>query len=207
MRPHRGYHHGDLANALIRTALAMLPERGIQALSLREVARRAGVSHSAAYRHFADKEALLARIATQGFERLTAMMRAAKSACAPDPLRRLRNIGLAYVEFGRQHPHHLQIMFGGQIGDLHAHPELALVAREAFDELAGTVREGRRCGAIRNGDERTATLASWALVHGLAMLLAGGRVRLQDPRDADSLALSEGVVQLLQTGLIGKNGD
>lgn len=200
----RTYHHGDLRNALIQTALAMMPDTGVQALSLREVARRAGVSHSAAYRHFADKEALLARIATEGFEQLTAMMRAAGAAHARDPMRRLRAIGLAYVEFGRRHAQHLQIMFGSQIGAFESHPELARAASEAFEELARTVRCGEHSGAMRTGDERAATLAAWALVHGFAMLLAGGRVRLEHPTESDLASLAERVVMLLQTGLASR---
>src|SRR5262245_45231593 len=108
----RAYHHGDLRKVLIETALAHIARDGARALSLREVARSAGVSHTASYRHFPAKESLLAAIAEQGFRRLSDAMRAAIVGHA-DPATALQASGIAYVEFGVHYPEHLQVMFGG----------------------------------------------------------------------------------------------
>lgn len=134
------------------------------------------------------------------------MNRAAGGLNEADPVRRLVRIGVAYVEFGRRFPHHLQIMFGAQIEDLEAHADLARTARAAFDMLADTVRAGQQAGRIRSGDERAVTLAAWSLVHGLAMLLAADRIHLGEPAEADARSLSERVVRLLETGLAAETG-
>src|SRR5437016_3468378 len=97
------YHHGDLRTALLEASLALIRQEGPHGFTLREVARRAGVSHTAPYRHFRDKDDLLAAIAENGFKRLTGMMRATLSN-RRDPLRRLQNVGLAYVAFALDQP-------------------------------------------------------------------------------------------------------
>src|SRR5882724_2288864 len=134
------YHHGDLKNALIEAALAHIAREGARALSLREVARGAGVSHTASYRHFRNKESLLAAIAEQGFRRLSAMMRVAIQQHSGDPLAMLRASGVAYVEFGVHNPDHLQIMFSGLIGRHDDYPELKSAGQEAYELLASSVR-------------------------------------------------------------------
>src|SRR2546427_8857402 len=99
------YHHGNLRTALLRAAGERLEKQGITALSLREAARRVGVSHNAPYRHFADREALLAALAAQGFEMLGQAMRGQTG----------RGMGEAYVRFALQYPQRFRLMFGGQI--------------------------------------------------------------------------------------------
>src|SRR5689334_19621575 len=106
-RRKRSYHHGDLHSALLLTAGKMLEKEGLEALTLREVARRAGVSHSAPYRHFAEREALLAALAAEGFERLGAAQRKAAEAGG------LRAMGEAYVAFALENPQRFRLMFGG----------------------------------------------------------------------------------------------
>src|ERR1700738_4623556 len=107
------YHHGDLKNALIDAAMAHIARDGARALSLRQVARSAGVSHTASYRHFRSKESLLAAIAEQGFHRLSDMMRVAIQQHSDDPLAMLRASGVAYVEFCVCYPDHPHITFSG----------------------------------------------------------------------------------------------
>lgn len=164
-RRKRSYHHGDLEIAVIGAAGNILEKEGVEALSLREVARRAGVSHSAPYRHFRDREALLAALAAEGFERLGQAQRQAAEAGG------LRAMGEAYVEFALTHPQRFRLMFGGQIA-LARHPQLREVATKAFEGLAGAlsakVPEGQ--------DARDSSIAAWALVHGLAQLLLGKRI-------------------------------
>src|SRR3954471_12975444 len=113
-RRKRPYHHGDLRRTLLDTALKMVKEAGPGALSLRELARRAGVSHAAPYRHFASREALIGALAVEGFRGLGAEMQ----ACAGDerdPMRRFRALGVAYVRYAVAHPGHFKVMFSSDL--------------------------------------------------------------------------------------------
>jgi AcrR family transcriptional regulator len=161
----RSYHHGDLEAALLRSAGKILEKEGVEALSLRAVARRAGVSHNAPYRHFAQREALLAALAVEGFQRLGAAQRAAAEKGG------LRGMGEAYVRFALEQPQRLRLMYGGQIS-IARHERLREVARKTFAALSGALaaRVPEAQGA------RDASIAAWALVHGLALLLMGERI-------------------------------
>ncbi len=152
----RPYHHGDLRAALLDAADALLDEGGDGAVSLREVARRAGVSPTAAYRHFADKEALLAALALRGFEAFGAAMGAAvaQGAGAPHVAR-----GRAYLRFALARPGRFRLMFGPLLARSPAHPDLLAASRQAFTALQA------------NAGGRDAALRSWGMVHGLAHLL------------------------------------
>src|ERR1700751_4296805 len=110
MRPRKPYHHGHLEETLLETAIQLIGEVGPLGFTLREVARRAGVSHNAPYRHFRDKDELIAAVAAQGFERLNAAMirAAARSTSAED---RLLSCGRGYITFALRWPQHLQVMF------------------------------------------------------------------------------------------------
>ena len=161
----RGYHHGDLEAALIRSAGKILEKEGLEALSLRATARRAGVSHNAPYRHFAQREALLAALAAEGFERLGEAQRKAAQAGG------LRAMGEAYVQFALDNPQRFRLMFGGRIA-ISRHAQLREVATRTFAGLSGALaaRLPEAQGA------RDASVAAWALVHGLALLLMGDRI-------------------------------
>ncbi|TPG48398.1 TetR/AcrR family transcriptional regulator [Roseomonas nepalensis] len=161
----RPYHHGDLLAALLSAAETLLDEGGDGALSLREVARRAGVSPAAAYRHVPDKEALLARLAARGF---AAFGEALGRAAAEAPGSALDAMGVAYVEFALARPARFRLMFG------------PLTAR-ATDEVLGAAR--REAFAVLSGvaGSRAASLRAWGLVHGLAMLLLDGALPSDDP--------------------------
>ena len=174
----RAYHHGALKAALLDAADALLDEGGAGAVSLREAARRAGVSATAPYRHFADKEALLAALATRGFEQFGAALdEAARDASDP-----LAAMGLAYVRFALARPGRFRLMFGPGI-DRSRFPELQAAAARAFERLVAGVeanpRPGREPDAGRNA--RTGAIAAWALVHGLAQLFLDGMLPGRDP--------------------------
>lgn len=159
------YHHGDLPAALLRAAGTILEKEGVEALSLRALARRAGVSHAAPYRHFRDRESLLAALAAEGFATLGQALRDAASAGG------LRAMGEAYVHFARSRPQRFRLMFGGSL-TLARHPALREVATRAFEALGGALaaQVGDSAGA------QDASIAAWALVHGLAQLLLGERI-------------------------------
>jgi AcrR family transcriptional regulator len=133
------YHHGDLPNALRRAAVDVIGERGLGGFSLREVARRAGVSHTAPAHHFGDVRGLLTSVAAEGFDALTSAMEAAV-ADIQDPVERLNAIGVAYVELARTHPAHCEVMFRHDV--IHeADRLLAECGLEAYGVLERTVQE------------------------------------------------------------------
>jgi AcrR family transcriptional regulator len=169
------YHHGDLRHALIAAAIEILEIDGIGALSLRAVARRAGVSQTAPYRHFRNKEALLAAVAAEGFRGLIRHM-SERAEGAADPATRVTAIGVGYVAFATRHPAQLRLMFGPEIQSKPDHPELIGVAREAYAMLSGTIAERLALDDAATVDPVIATLASWSMVHGLALLLVDRQI-------------------------------
>jgi AcrR family transcriptional regulator len=198
--PRRAYHHGNLRAELVRAAIALLEREGVTGIRLREVARRAGVSHAAPYNHFADREALLAAAATEGFARLDAAL-AAAARRAGDPRARLRALARAYLDFALGNPALYRLMLGSEIRDRDAHPELlaadAAVAQRARDLTAACLALSAR----RPIENETASVAAWALVHGLADLLIDGRVRLPSGRAPDA-AFRDEVAALFLTALV-----
>lgn len=162
------YHHGDLRNALLRAAGALLRAGGIEAVSLREAARAAGVSHNAPYRHFPSREALLAALATDGFRTLQARVTAAGGTG-------LSALGRTYLAFAVEERALFLLMFGSGL-DRAAFPEVAEAGRAALAVLdrAASGRETAG-GAVPPG-----TLRAWALAHGLAHLVADGLLSADD---------------------------
>ncbi|MCC6997613.1 MAG: TetR/AcrR family transcriptional regulator [Deltaproteobacteria bacterium] len=163
------YHHGNLREALLAAAVDLIAEVGPEAASLREVARRAGVSQAAPYRHFADKAALLAAVAEQGFRTMTAEMRAA-SAGITDAASHLRATGVAYVLFACGHPAHFRVMFGSARGE-GCDPALTAAAQENYALLEAGIAACQRAGVVRDDEPQRIALFAWTVVHGLASLL------------------------------------
>lgn len=183
------YHHGDLRNALIAVGLEILAQDGVSALSLREVARRAKVSHTAPYRHFVSKEALLVAIAEEGFHELTARLAEAGGKHTTNPRKLFEEIAWAYVKFAQDKPDHLRVMFSDLITDWDAYPTLRAAGLEAFHLLVNMVRGGQAAGVIRKGNAEHMAVAGWSSVHGFALLLIAGQIRLTiGEADAEQLA-------------------
>jgi AcrR family transcriptional regulator len=171
------YHHGDLRRALLDAALALIAHAGPQGFTLREVARRAGVSHNAPYRHFKDKDELLAAVATEGFDKLTRRMQRAMSR-ATAPLARFQHCGRGYVAFALASPQHYTVMFDVRAtGPSSA--ELSGASARAFQTLVKVVEECISARVIRVRDATSAALFAWALVHGIARLAIAGRLPLR----------------------------
>lgn len=171
----RGYHHGDLRSALVSAAERLLAERAGSAFTLREVARAAGVSHNAPYNHFADRQALLAAVAAQGFD---ALARAQRAALAPEPpatAAALRAAARAYLAFAAENPARYRLMFSGELIGC-AEPALRASGAEAFGILSDLIAQAVAAGRFRPDPAATHALTAWALVHGLAMLVLDGRV-------------------------------
>jgi AcrR family transcriptional regulator len=168
----RPYHHGNLKQVLLEAAVALIAETGPRGFTLREAARRAGVSHNAPYRHFRDRNDLLAAVATDGFDRLAdAMARAAPKA---SPLNRLRRSGLAYVDFAIRWPQHFAAMFDAPWDQLD-YPECAAAAQRCFQTLLGFVRESQAARQTPPGDPERLAYHAWSLVHGIAKLANAGQ--------------------------------
>ncbi|MFO1428670.1 MAG: TetR/AcrR family transcriptional regulator [Candidatus Competibacteraceae bacterium] len=184
-----GYHHGNLRAALVEAGLQLVEETGIEALTLREAARRAGVSQTAPYRHFADKEALLAAVAAAGFKALQQALSEAATGIG-DINRRLPRLGQAYVHFALDHPGLFRLMFGAGIGDKQPYPLLQQAAQAAYALLEDTMRAYLSGGH----DIPAATVAAWSLVHGLASLLLD--------RQFDSIEMTGELRNLDKYGLV-----
>lgn len=171
----RAYHHGDLRTALLRAAGKLLEKEGVEALAVRALTRRTGVSHAAPYRHFRDRDSLLAALAAEGFAMLGRAQREAAAAGG------LRAMGEAYVRFALAHPQRFKLMFGGQL-QIARHAGLREVATRTFAGLSGAL-------AARVGDApgaADASIAAWALVHGLSHLLLEQKLA-RAPRDPAQL--------------------
>ncbi|MEY3210686.1 MAG: hypothetical protein RIT28_1167 [Pseudomonadota bacterium] len=170
-----GQHHGDLRAELLRAALDLLHAGGVEALTLRAVARRAGVSPGAPYHHFADKDALLAAVAEDGFTRLHAALAAATGA----PPARLRAMCAAYTRFALSQPALYAVMFHPELGQSPAMLTVANAALATFERLVAAVADVSPLPGDQ--DRREAALLVWALAHGAIVLHVGGMVRPLTP--------------------------
>lgn len=195
------YHHKELRQALIDAALELIVEKDVGSLSLREVARRVGVSHAAPYRHFADKDALLAAVAEEGFELLSITLKEAMQQASSDPLKQVQACGVAYVRYALAHPSHYRIMFGAYGATAQHYPTLADAAMQAFMVLVNSIIAGQKAGMIRSEDPKQLATAAWSLVHGLAMLIIDGQIPIKESQAVASL--SSFITQTLIEGLTG----
>jgi AcrR family transcriptional regulator len=175
----RRYHHGNLRAALIEAGLAALSSSESTDLSLRAMARAVGVSANAAYRHFADKEALLSALAAEGFRRFAAAQQLAVQGLS-DPIEARTAAGLAYIAFARQHPALFRLMFG-HFTPGRGDEDLQQAAMTAFDAL---VASSAKESGSQPGDERAflTAIARWSLVHGLSHLLLDGQLDSMGPQ-------------------------
>ncbi|MBW0012567.1 TetR/AcrR family transcriptional regulator [Mycobacterium sp.] len=192
----KSYHHGALNSALVEASIALAREGGPDRVVLREVARAAGVSHSAAYRHFADREALLAEVARYARGELGAEMRR-RVARAKGPRQRLRAVGTAYIDFALREPGLFRTAFT-------SHPATSSVKEAEGDadpfHILGEVLDQCQAGGLLSPDRRPgAEIAAWSAVHGLANLLLDGPL----PRTAAGVAFARRqVLELIEQGLL-----
>lgn len=173
----RKYHHGDLRAALLAAAEAELAERGVEAFSLRQVAKRAGVSHAAPAHHFGDAGGLLTALAAEGFHRFLAAQALREAVAPPDPMSQLVAAGLGYIDFALSRRALFRLMFGSDRPDF-AHPALSAASEAAYLHLETQVAAA--------GGSLVDIAALWSLAHGIADLMAAGRLQsLQDLAPAD----------------------
>ena len=197
------YHHGDLGRALVAAAAEIITAEGVDALTLREVGRRVGVSRTALYRHFDSKAALLARIAQEGFRRLRLDLEAAQGAAGGSGVEPLVAMAEAYVRFGAEHPSPYQVMFGPTFMDTEPHPDLAGEGLGAFGVLVGAIVEGQAAGRFVAGDPVPLARTVWALVHGLVTLGSAGKLAHEGHGAAtEAVELASVATRLMLAGLV-----
>jgi AcrR family transcriptional regulator len=183
------YHHGNLRRALMDEALVLIAEKGVEGLSLREVASRVGVSHAAPYHHFTDKTALVHALAHEASARMDARMSVAEEAAGDDPRERLLGIGMMYVEFAVEEPAYYAAFNAPEVNN----PVAQLVEVQPPDEQGDTwqrlldaVVACQAAGELPAGDPVILGVYLWALVHGLAELWRNGPLSLL-PQSADGI--------------------
>ena len=180
--PDRPYHHGNLRAVLLAEAERTLREQGIEALSLRDLARQAGVSHAAPRRHFADRQALLDALAETGFTRMGEEMRAAIDGAGEDYQARLRAVAAGYVRFAIRDPALVELMFAAK----NAEPSAAVreASERLFTAFGDLIGQGQQAGALPTGDPERLRLLLIATLQGIATLVSSGRAQ---PRQTDAL--------------------
>jgi AcrR family transcriptional regulator len=185
------YHHGDLRNALVRAGLQILRSDGAQNLSLREAARAAGVSQAAPYRHFKNKEALLAAIAHEGFMMLGDQIRQATQIYRSNAEELFHQTALTYLRMAVDHADHFRLMFAG-IPPLSAesHPELDRAEQGLLTEIVNVVQRCQKERVLRQGNTEQIALVAWCAFHGFSALLINQKLRLLEiPHPQTELAM------------------
>lgn len=196
-KPAATYHHGDLRRALLAETARTIRKEGIDAVTLRAVGQRLGVSRTALYRHFADKPALLAAVAREGFQAFSRDLSQAWAA-AGGGRAGFRAMGAAYVKFAIANPSHYRVMFGAFKDLCERDPELAADAQASFQVLLDAVVTLQKDGLLRADPPQTLAQFIWAAVHGVAMLAIDGQLG-PDPKAADTLVRF--TLERLSTGI------
>lgn len=168
--PQKSYHHGNLRNELLDTAEAQLGAAGVDALSLRALARAVGVSQTAPYRHFNDKSELLAALATRGYRKLLEGLEAAGHQAGANPEEQMHAFAHSYVNYAVDHPDLFKLMFGPTLQPLQRFPELHQASRDTYELVRTIMRRGIDLGVFRDEDDHYMANAGWSGIHGMAIL-------------------------------------
>lgn len=195
------YHHGNLRQALLDAAMGLVRERGIDGLTLREVARRAGVSHTAPYHHFADKGALVSALAEESFARFTETFRETAARTEGGHLDRIRAIGAAYVRFAFEDPERFKLMWRPELRSVGDDSAVDVAGLASYQVLIDEVAAGQSAGEIRAEDTGLLSLAAWSVVHGFAVLVIDGPLRDQLTAWSQVEPVLESVLDLAVRGL------
>ena len=170
------YHHGDLKNALINAGVQILASEGLGGLSLRKVAKQAGVSHAAPYSHFADKQALIAAISTEGFKQLYVQIEGIFEAYRDDPKKLLIETAWAYVQFALNEPDRFKLMFSSVLEKEKDYPDFVEFSQKNFRQVVEIVEICQQAEVLKQGASDLVALSLWGTVHGFTALLLEGQI-------------------------------
>jgi AcrR family transcriptional regulator len=196
MTTKNSYHHGNLKAALIDAGIAILNEQGLPALSLRNVAQRIGVSHTAPYAHYNDKHALIAAIAAAGYQELTQTLQAIEQRHADNPLAQLYSSAWAYYQFAQRSPAHFRLTFSGIVEQQHDYPDFIAAAYQCFNQVLSIVNNAQRAELLKTGSTELLAISVWGMVHGVVSLLLENLISHtildhQSPRELLAAALNQ----------------
>ena len=171
----KSYHHGNLRESLIEAAIEIIAERGRSEFTLRELAKRLGVTHAATYHHFKDKDDLLSTVAERGYREMGEYLEEASASEDQNPIMKMRRMGAAYIRYAHENQAYFRVMFGQKFADINAYPEMENAGQTTKNMMETLVREGQKAG-IYNTEANVEELIaiSWATVHGLALLTING---------------------------------
>ena len=173
--PAKKYHHGDLKNALIKAGVEILSREGVHGLSLRKVAQKAGVSHTAPYSHFSDKQALIAAISTEGFQIIYEKLDNAIQRYQGYPLRQLVEGAWAYIQFALSDPAHFKVTLSSVLEREKDYPAFVEMSQKSYGLVIRIVETCQAAGLLRPGPVDTEAVSVWSIVHGFVSLLLEGQ--------------------------------
>jgi AcrR family transcriptional regulator len=178
-RRRAAYHHGDVPRALVEAAADLIARHGADGFTLRQAARQVGVNHTAAYRHFADKRAVLAAVAERGYRALGDRMRAALRRAPADPTARIGRLQAAFVRFALTHPHDFRVMFGPRLNVDGRFPSLEAAIAAVLGLLVTEIERGIAAGTLRAGNARDLALGLWVMAQGYADMVLERRIHVR----------------------------
>lgn len=197
------YHHGNLREVLIAQALELAAEGGLEAVSIREVARRAGVSPAAPFRHFPDKVALMTAVAEEAMARFRAEIAKALAGEVSDhPIRRIRAIGRAFLDWARRNPTHFEIISSRRAIDFAGSASLGADNAEIQAQMVRLLEEAARRGLLRVDDPQLIQITGRALVYGLARMLIDGQFPSWGVAEVEAERMMERSLDLFLVGLL-----
>ncbi|MCW8855577.1 MAG: TetR/AcrR family transcriptional regulator [Gammaproteobacteria bacterium] len=195
------YHHGDLHNSLILKGLEMLNDRGLSAISLREIARNIGVGHNAPYRHFKNKQQLLEAIASMGFRRLKAYNLRLELEYANDPETQLFESAMHLINMANDEPNLFNLMFGGNVSLFDCGDELKKESQASMQSFIKILSQGQKQDVFNQDNLICQTLATMSLIYGFAMMTSSGMLQ-EIPKTPDQMrGFTLQVFDILLTGL------
>jgi AcrR family transcriptional regulator len=198
------YHHPDLREAMIRVAQELLETEGPSGWTVRAAARIAGVSSGAPYRHFADKDTLLAAVAARAFDELLSEIKAKLEQADPSPAARIEAMGEAYLSFALSRPGRYQVMFGREIANRKLYPALCEAADRTFEAFVSEVQRAQSAGLLRS-DRTPQQIAAgaWSTLHGLADLVLSGR--LGEAEQNDPMGFTRTLGRMIYEGVAARS--
>ncbi|MGO8899947.1 MAG: TetR/AcrR family transcriptional regulator [Isosphaeraceae bacterium] len=205
------YHHGNLRQTLLNAGLELVTEKGTNGFTLREVARRAGVSHNAPYAHFRDRADLVAALAAQGLRGLRDALAEARDRTTGNAIDRLRSTGVAYVQFAIQNPAAFRLIMRPELRqtppETGGGQEVDRLAEEALGVLSGALHEVAERGEISPDGLEANVLVCWSAVHGLAVLVLDRMLQQAQDQEVDAIALAERLTDMIARGLLSTRAE